>query len=114
MTQPDDDHDRLKARPYLITAGKTHSDFPLEAMVVARTAPTSALRHERRAIVEAVADPVALVEISARLSLPLGVVRVLLDELSTEGWIDVHTGSNTAEDLDLDTLLRVIDAVKLL
>lgn len=106
------DDDRLKARPYFITSGKTRSEFPLEAMVVARTPPTSALRHERRAIVEAVANPRALIEVGARLSLPLGVVRVLIEELAEEGWVDIHTESTTADDLDLDTLLRVIDAVK--
>jgi hypothetical protein len=106
------DDDRLKARPYLITAGKTRSHFPLEAMVVARKPLTSALRYERRSIVEVVANPMALVEVGARLSLPLGVVRVLVEELADEGWVDIHTESTTADDLDLDTLLRVIDAVK--
>lgn len=106
------DDDRLKARPYLMTAGRTRSDFPLEAMVVARTPPTPALRHERRAIVEAVTEPMALVEVSARCGLPLGVVRVLVEELAAAGWVDIHTESTTADDLDLDTLLRVIDAVK--
>jgi DNA-binding transcriptional regulator LsrR (DeoR family) len=106
------DDDRLRARPYFITAGKTRSDFPLEAMVVARTAPTRALRHERRAIVEEVANPMALVEVGARLSLPLGVVRILVEELADEGWVDIHTESTSADDIDLDTLLRVIDAVK--
>lgn len=109
-----DDDDRLKARPYLITAGKTRSDLPLVAMVVARRAPGADLRHERRAVVEQAANPVALVEISARLGLPLGVVRVLAGELADEGWIDIHTAATTADSLDLDTLLRVIDAVKLL
>ncbi len=107
-----EEDNRLKPRPYFITAGKTRSDFPLEAMVVARQAPTPALRHERRAVVEEVANPMALVEVAARLSLPLGVVRVLLEELSKEGWVDIHTESSTADDLDIDTLLRVIDAVK--
>jgi hypothetical protein len=106
------DDDRLRARPYLITAGKTHSHFPLEAMVVARKPPTPALRHERRSIVETVASPMALVEVSGRLALPLGVVRVLIEELAEEGFVDIHTESTTADDLDLDTLLRVIDAVK--
>ena len=63
-------------------------------------------------MVEEVANPMALVEVAARLSLPLAVVRVLLEELSKEGWVDIHTESSTADDLDIDTLLRVIDAVK--
>ncbi|MEZ5411121.1 MAG: DUF742 domain-containing protein [Acidimicrobiales bacterium] len=107
-----EDDERLKARPYFITAGKTHSNFPLEAMVVARQAPTSALRHERRAVVEEVANPKALVEVAAQLGLPLGVVRILIEELASDGWVDIHTESSTADDLDIDTLLRVIDAVK--
>ena len=95
------DDDRLKARPYLITAGRTRSDFPLEAMVVARNPPTPALRQERRAILDAVAEPMALVEVAARVALPLGVVRVLVEELAEAGWVDIHTESTTAEDLDL-------------
>jgi hypothetical protein len=82
-------------RPYTLTAGRTYSTvyLPVEAPVQALPA---AQHHEwpptdlRGRIVALCADSPSVAEISARLDVPLGVVRVLVGDLVTDGYLRVR------------------------
>ena len=92
-------------RPYTLTAGRTDSriNLPLEAPVETVLAPTeaAALAGKRRAgqILTMCVDSPSVAEIAARLSLPLGVARVLIGDLVTQGYLRVHTtlGDSTTD-----------------
>jgi hypothetical protein len=73
-------------RPYLLTGGRARPDsgLEIEAQVVTTPAGEDALeryRYEQREIVLLCREPLAVAEIAARLSLHLGVARVLVGDL---------------------------------
>src|SRR6185437_150483 len=82
-------------RPYTLTAGRTGTDvdLPLEAPVQTLRA---ALNHRwpandvRGSIVKLCVKSPSVAEISARLDLPVGVARVLVGDLVTSGYLQVH------------------------
>jgi len=79
-------------------------------------ASSADLNTERRQICEMCADPTSIAEVSAHLKLPLGVVRVLVGDMVTEGLLDcnvpVVAGDDTRPDLRL--LERVLDGLQAL
>ena len=79
-------------RPYVLTGGRTRSaaDLPLEAIVVDRASvlPVGAAP-ELVAIVELCGTPHSIVEIAAILGLQLGVVRVLVGDLTAGAVLSV-------------------------
>jgi hypothetical protein len=96
-------------RPYTLTSGRTNSriDLPLEAAVqtLESTKPPRWPANEVRGqiLVMCAASP-SVAEIAARLSLPLGVARVLVGDLVTQGYLRVHatlTDSTTDERREL-------------
>jgi hypothetical protein len=83
-------------RPYTLTAGRTNTrmSLPLEAPI--RTletgpAPRWPGNDVRAKILGLGVDSPSVAEIAARLSLPLGVVRVLIGDLVAQGYLRVHT-----------------------
>jgi hypothetical protein len=80
-------------RPYAISGGRTHGRRELgpDATVRAATAPTwhRGLPPELQAIILLCRTPVTPVEIAATLAIPLGVVDVLVEELSATGLLTV-------------------------
>lgn len=100
-------------RPYALTRGRTRSvrsDLALEALVrgVGMADPSST--PERRRILElSTASILSIAELSAHLSLPLGVIRVLVGDLAAEGLVVVHTGSPSAA--PAATNLKVLESV---
>jgi uncharacterized protein DUF742 len=82
-------------RPYTLTAGRTDSRvrLPLEAPIETR-ASTRPVRWPvndvRGQIIALCADSPSVAEIAAHLSLPLGVARVLIGDLVTQGYLRVH------------------------
>jgi hypothetical protein len=90
--------DARTVRPYALTRGRTRpgrTDLPLEALV--RSIPGSqdpVGTSERRRILELTDEQIlSVAELSAHLSLPLGVVRVVVGDLAEEGLVVVHSGS---------------------
>jgi len=108
----------LKVRPYLLTGGRTRSevDLPLEATLITTeegTAQRRTLTLERLSIVDTCAEPVPVVELAARLGLPLQVVRVLVGDLIGEGLVELQTApQTTSERPDLALLERVLDGLQ--
>ncbi|MEL7210055.1 MAG: DUF742 domain-containing protein [Actinomycetota bacterium] len=121
----DDRADGLAARirPYALTGGRTrgNQDLPLETIV--RTTPQGRavqprLVREQATIVDLCADPQSLAEISAHLTVPLGVVRVIVGDLAAEGLVassGTATTANPSQDRpDIKLLERVLDGLQAL
>ena len=103
-------------RPFLLTAGRVagQDSIAIETQVVATDhgqAHDVELGFERRDIVQLCGDPLSVAEIAARLSLHLGVVRVLVGDLAGEGHLSVFLPNADAAG-DVDTLLRVIRGLR--
>ncbi|WP_225755551.1 DUF742 domain-containing protein [Actinotalea sp. Marseille-Q4924] len=98
---PDDgsEYEARTVRPYAVTGGRVraaNSDLPLEALVevLPGAASSHGLPPEKRAILQHAAHTfVSVAELSALLRLPLGVVRVLVTDLSDAQYIRVHTST---------------------
>jgi hypothetical protein len=97
-------------RPYTLTSGRTESvvNLPLEAPIRAlrfAPAPRWPASDVRAKILVLGADSPSVAEIAARLALPLGVARVLIGDLVTQGYLRVDAtlggSSSTAERRDL-------------
>lgn len=100
-------------RPYARTGGRTRPthDLALEAMIT--TAPHVQGRYlsrEHRAIANLCIRPRSVAEVAALLTLPLGVARVLLGDLATDGAIRVHRTS--AQPPDLLLMHRVLAGLR--
>jgi Protein of unknown function (DUF742) len=110
-------------RPYTLTRGRTRPasrNLPIEALVRTvgpQDAPLDdapAGTPERRRIRELAADGfLSLAELSAHLSLPLGVVRVLVGDLADDGLVVVHTGSpqSSTPEANLKVLESALDGI---
>ena len=82
-------------RPYALVRGRTRSGasapMPVEAIVVSEGhADASTLLLERAAIVRLCKRPHSIAEVSALLRLPVGVARVLVADLVSEGFVHVN------------------------
>lgn len=92
-------------RPYILTAGRTDSRvyLPLEAPIETLPAEESPHWHRndvRAQILTLCIDHPSVAEIAARLSLPLGVARVLIGDLVTQGHLRVHTTLDDSATVD--------------
>jgi uncharacterized protein DUF742 len=101
-------------RAYAWTAGRTRPSSQLEIeTLVSTTVQAEELMHTMRSEHQSVArlcrDSKSVAEIAALLSVPLGVVRVLLDDMADLGLVTVH-GNKTVGDAkpDMDLLRRVL------
>ncbi|GAB3453946.1 DUF742 domain-containing protein [Actinophytocola sediminis] len=103
-------------RPYAHTGGRTRSsrDLALEALVSADAwGAAASSTPQRRAIMELCAQPRSVAEIAALLSVPLGVARVLIGDLATDGAVLVHpTASVDGEAPELDLMRRVLTGLR--
>ncbi len=113
----EDDGDRTGRliRPYAMTGGRTTSDtqISLEAQIQASSRAShhlGAYRWEAAKVVELVQSPMALIEIAARLQIPIGVARVLVADLVSDGAVVLHTPVKTQSFASL--LERVLDGVR--
>jgi hypothetical protein len=107
-------------RPYTVTGGRTrsgHDLLPIEALV--RSATTSLrMSGEKRRILELTGDQyLSIAELSAHLQLPVGVVRVLVADLSDERLATVHgrlPSGGSAPSLPLSVLESVLNGISAL
>ena len=117
---PRDDGPSL-VRPYAIVQGRTRAGgappLPVEAIVITeRRADDAALQLERRAIVRLCRRPHSVAEVSALLAVPVGVARVLVADLSTEGYVRVNLPLDPHADgaVDRNLLERVLAGLEAL
>lgn len=108
-------------RPYTRTRGRTRparNDLPLEALVSAVPGATDPVAtSERRGILKLAGESMlSIAELSAHLSLPLGVIRVVVGDLADQGLVTVHTGSASSANPanDLKVLESVLDGISAL
>lgn len=108
-------------RPYTLTAGRTDAriDLPLEAPVETVTSakpPRWPGNDVRGQILAVCADHPSVAEIAAQLSLPLGVARVLIGDLVTQGYLQVHTtlGDSTTDDERRELIGRTLRGLRAL
>lgn len=105
-------------RAYTWTGGRTRSQhhFELETLVT-----TTDLGHQSAAFTHAdhvpvitlCQEPTSVAEVSARLSVPLGVARVLLGDMADRGLIVVHeTGTEEGEAPSVALMERVLTGLR--
>jgi hypothetical protein len=100
-------------RPYLLTGGRTRSigtDIAVEALVVTRTgADGTTLSSEKALILDACRSPIAIAEIAVKLSVPIGIARVLVSDLAHTNHVEVCA---TATTTDVALVRRLIAGVR--
>jgi Protein of unknown function (DUF742) len=115
MTSPDEQPapDLRRVRPYAMTGGRTrptHDDLEIETLVSTTSVgeQTPKLTVEQRAIAALCHDILSIAEVSARLRLPLGVVRVLVGDMADERLVMVYRPAQAGDRPDLALLERVL------
>jgi hypothetical protein len=111
-SQPPGEH-TTTLRPFVITEGRVDGvdDIGIETQVTVHPGAMPArLPPEKRAIVTLCVEPLSVAEISARLRLHLGVVRILVGDLRAAGQLDVHVLENNFP--DPETIMRVIRGLR--
>jgi hypothetical protein len=108
---------RRRVRPYAMTGGRTrptHDDLEVEALVSTTTVgePTPKLTVEQRAIAALCHDLLSIAEVSARLRLPLGVIRVLVGDMADEHLVIVYRPGHAGDRPDLALLERVLHGLR--
>jgi hypothetical protein len=107
------------ARPYTITGGRTKQRttirFDLVDLVGRTIRPVAggAFTPERRAILDMCERPIAVADLASALGLPLGVVRILLDDLVHDGLIEVRVAASRGQ-IDRSLLVRVLEGIRAL
>lgn len=110
-------------RPYTMTGGRTGADQPyiaLEALVSATPAGfrnKHQFRWEAARIIDLSSKETAIVEIAARLDVPIGVVRVVVADLAHRGAVQINEPPSdvpaSLEGYTYTTLLqKVLDGIK--
>jgi len=119
MSSRRDDSLGMRVRPYAITGGRTRpsADVQLETIVL-RTAAGEAKAPragmERGRILSLCAEPLSVAEISARIHVPLGVVKVLIGDMTEEGLLDFNRSHARGDRPSLRLLERVFDGLQAL
>jgi hypothetical protein len=108
------DPDRL-VRPYLITGGRTRpvDELAIEALIETTAAAhehSANLRFEPQQVVALCRTPVSIAEIAARISVPLGVAKVIVADLAADGLLTIH-GTASAEGPSVPLLERLLDGL---
>lgn len=101
-------------RPYAWTRGRTKANHHLELETLVSTSDrgwniAAIAGVEHRSVAELCKHPHAVAEVAAKLSVPLGVARVLLSDMAELGLITVH--QTVAEDDDAAAQLMLMERV---
>jgi hypothetical protein len=112
------DEDVAIVRPYAWTGGRTRPvyDLAVETLVSVGTAgrdPSRIPRYEHRAVAELCREPRSVAEVAALLTLPLGVARVLIGDMASQGTVVVHQTASTSGDVpDRALMERVLSGLR--
>ena len=103
-------------RPYAVARGRTRPtrhDLEMTTLVVAaRTDRPMNVDREYTHILRMCQRPLSIAEVSATLSLPLVVVKVLLSDLIDWGLIIFRSPSRTSDDPQIELLQAVLDGIR--
>lgn len=114
MTSPNQPAaDQQRVRPYAMTGGRTrptHDALAIETLVSTTSSVdlTPKLTVEQRAIAVLCHDLLSIAEVSAKLHLPLGVVRILVGDMADDHLVTVHRPAHAGDRPDLALLERVL------
>ncbi|WP_041254842.1 DUF742 domain-containing protein [Frankia sp. EAN1pec] len=105
-----------RIRPYALTGGRTRARHHLlvETLVsVPSYDPTlsDTLMPESKALYERARSQLSIAELSVMLSIPLGVVRVLISDLAAQGAILIHPTAHTYHH-DRNVLERILSGLR--
>ena len=108
--------ERALVRPHVVTGGRAHPTrniFDLVTLVSASRTTVTGLNPEKRRVMELCrGGALSVAEVAAHLSLPVGIVKVLLSDLVDSGHI-VTRASVYETDQSEDRLLReVLDGLR--
>lgn len=105
-------------RPYAWTGGRTRPvyDLAVETLVSVGAAGRDTSRipqYEHRAVAELCREPRSVAEVAALLTLPLGVARVLIGDMASQGTLVVHQTASTSGDVpDMALMERVLSGLR--
>ncbi|MBR8744591.1 DUF742 domain-containing protein [Nocardiopsis sp. MG754419] len=105
-------------RPYTITKGRTRPSAEgggLDLITIVRAVEGHGERPrgpERQAILDLCRRPISVAEISARLDIPLTVVRVLLGDLITQGAVRTRAATPMTKLPEKKVLQAVLDGIR--
>lgn len=110
-------------RPYTMTGGRTGADQPFIALEALVSATPAGLRNkhqfrwEAARVIDLSTRETAIVEIAARLDVPIGVVRVVVADLAHRGAVQISEPPSevpaSLEGYTYTTLLqKVLDGIK--
>ena len=103
------------SRPYMLTGGRTRGDRFYDLMdVVGRGAANvdlAPLGPELVQILRLCRAPATVADLASAVDLPLGVVRILLDDLVRANLIEVRAPAPTGRITDKQLLRQVLDAL---
>ncbi|WP_045875302.1 DUF742 domain-containing protein [Pseudofrankia sp. DC12] len=115
-----DDEAGPVVRPYAVTGGRTRPNkgsLELVALVTTTShgrAAASSLDPEQRAIAALCLRLQSIVEISARLNIPVGVVRVLVGDMLDAGLVTVHRPARPTNRPEQALIEKVLDGLQAL
>lgn len=105
-------------RLYTVTGGRSRADesaLDTVTLIVSECEPTPGMQSEHVKILQVCRRPMAVVEISAELRLPVSVVKILLRDLLDTGRITARhpsAGPDHAPQHDSETLKQVLLALQ--
>jgi len=115
MSRPSEPVDDVSVRPFMLTGGRTqplHDGLRIETLLHAAPAALSApLRFESQRIVQLCQAPMSIADLAVALRLPLGVVRVIVADLVTSGFLRIE---DQLGELPIELIERIRDRVRAL
>jgi peroxiredoxin Q/BCP len=106
FTEPETADEPSLVQPYTLTAGRADShvnlalEAPVEALNTTEKPPRWRRNDVRGQILTYCEHSPSVAEIAARLSLPLGATRFLVDDLVTQGYLRVHAPRGDSMTID--------------
>jgi hypothetical protein len=114
----DDDPAASVVRPYAWTGGRTTSRYRFEIETLLSTAELydeqdDATPSEYHGVAALCRQPRSVAEVAARLSMPLGIARVLAGDMAFAGLLVVHeTASVDGESPDVSLMERILTGLR--
>ncbi|BFU45092.1 DUF742 domain-containing protein [Krasilnikovia sp. MM14-A1004] len=112
---PETEVDDVVVRPFMLTGGRTRplqDGLRIETQLHAAPAALSApLRFESRRIVELCQVPMSIADLAVGLKVPLGVLRVIVADLVTDGYLRIE---QQLGELPIELIERIRDRVRAL
>ncbi len=103
-------------RPYTITAGRTRAtvDLPMEATLRRQPKAVDGGLSPGAARILGMCNTRSVAEVSALVSMPIGVVRVLLSDLVEQGFVQVQATitENSSRDERLELIERTLRGLR--